>query len=70
MAEIAWLITYFKNKKDPKFLIKNPQYALTKSVLVFVLNEKGKTETMTMDTTGKWLKADCGNVKPFTPPKK
>jgi hypothetical protein len=32
--------------------------------------EKGKTETMTMDTTGKWLKADCGSVKPFTPPKK
>ena len=34
------------------------------------MQEKGKTETMTMDTTGKWLKADCGNVKPFTPPKK
>ena len=35
---------YFKNKKDPKFLIKNPQYALTKSVLVFVLNENNKAE--------------------------
>jgi hypothetical protein len=32
--------------------------------------EKGKTETITMDTTGKWLKSDCGSVKPFTPPKK
>jgi hypothetical protein len=32
--------------------------------------EKGRTETMTMDTTGKWLKADCGNVKPLAPPKK
>lgn len=35
---------YFKNVKDPKFLIKNPQYALTKSVLVFVLNENSKAE--------------------------
>ena len=25
---------------------------------------KGKTETMVMDATGKWLKADCGSVKP------
>lgn len=33
-----------KNKKDPKFLVKNPQYSLSKSVLVFVLNEGGKDE--------------------------
>jgi hypothetical protein len=25
----------------------------------------GKTETTTMDATGKWLKADCGNVRPM-----
>ena len=24
----------------------------------------GKTQATTMETTGKWLKADCGNVKP------
>ena len=24
----------------------------------------GKTETTTMDTAGKWLKADCGNLRP------
>ena len=30
----------------------------------------GKTETTTMNTSGKWLKADCGNVKPPMPPKK
>jgi hypothetical protein len=40
------------------------------SKMTMRMQEKGKTETMTMDTTGKWLKADCGNVKPFTPPKK
>ena len=26
---------------------------------------KGKPERMTMDVTGKWLSADCGNVKPI-----
>jgi hypothetical protein len=27
--------------------------------------EQGRTETMTMDATGKWLGANCGNVKPM-----
>jgi hypothetical protein len=30
----------------------------------------GKTEVTTMEGRGKWLKADCGNVKPITPAKK
>lgn len=30
----------------------------------------GKTETTTMEGRGKWLKADCGDVKPIAPPKK
>lgn len=30
----------------------------------------GKTETTTMNGTGKWVKADCGNVKPVQVPKK
>ena len=28
----------------------------------------GKPETMNMDGSGKWLSADCGNVKPVRPP--
>lgn len=36
-----------KNRKDPKFLVKNPQYSLSKSVLVFVLNDKNKDENNT-----------------------
>jgi hypothetical protein len=31
---------------------------------------QGKTETIVSDSTGKWLKADCGNVKPVQAPKK
>ena len=30
----------------------------------------GKPETMTVEGTGKWLGADCGNVKPMQAPKK
>lgn len=30
----------------------------------------GKTDTTTMESSGKWLKADCGNVKPVQVPKK
>ena len=30
----------------------------------------GKTDTTTMEGRGKWLKADCGNVKPVQVPKK
>lgn len=33
-------------------------------------NVKGKAEKMTMDASGKWLSADCGNIKPISPPKK
>ncbi len=48
---------YFKHKKDPKFLIKNPQYALTKSVLVFVLNENNKAEN-NIFSENKYLSAE------------
>src|SRR5690606_564456 len=30
----------------------------------------GQTQTTTMETRGKWLKADCGSVKPMAMPKK
>lgn len=31
---------------------------------------KGKPERMNMEQSGKWLSADCGNIKPISPPKK
>lgn len=33
-----------KHRKEPDFLFKNPQYSLSKSVLVFVLNESANNE--------------------------
>lgn len=31
---------------------------------------QGKTETMTVEGSGKWLQADCGNIKPMQVPRK
>ena len=31
---------------------------------------QGRPEKLNMEGSGKWLGADCGSVKPFTPPKK
>jgi hypothetical protein len=33
-------------------------------------NVQGQAQTTTMNATGKWLKADCGNVKPVAAPRK
>ena len=30
---------------------------------------QGRTETTTMEGAGKWLKADCGSVRPMAPRK-
>ena len=30
----------------------------------------GKPQTMKMEGSGKWLGADCGNIKPMVPPKR
>lgn len=31
--------------------------------------DKGRTETTSMETSGRWLRSDCGNVKPVVPRK-
>ncbi|WP_332774558.1 DUF3617 domain-containing protein [Polaromonas sp.] len=38
--------------------------------MVTTTTVKGKAEKMNMDASGKWLSADCGNVKPIASPKK
>ena len=40
------------------------------SKMTMKMASQGRTDTTTMETRGKWLKADCGNVKPPAPPKK
>jgi hypothetical protein len=40
------------------------------SKVTIVSESRGKPETMTIESTGKFLSADCGNVKPLTLPQK
>jgi hypothetical protein len=35
---------YFRNRNHPQFFIKNPQFTVSKSVLVFILSDNNKTE--------------------------
>jgi hypothetical protein len=30
--------------------------------------EEGRNQVVNMDVTGKWLSADCGNIRPVTIP--
>jgi hypothetical protein len=38
--------------------------------MVTTTTVKGKPEKMTLEGSGKWLSADCGAIKPMSPPKK
>ena len=35
------------------------------SKMKFTTREQGRSETMTMDSRGRWLSADCGQLKPM-----
>ena len=69
------------NTVKMSFTCNNPpstgegQYTVTSSdtyAMKMVVNTsvQGKPETVTMDGTGKWLGADCGDIKPIRPPTK
>jgi hypothetical protein len=52
-----------KHKKEPDFLVKNPEYSLSKSVLVFVLNEKAIDETNSFAENKQFQNKLIANIK-------
>ena len=54
-----------KHKKEPSFLVKNPQYSLSKSVLVFVLNEKANNESNSFAENKQLQKELIANIELF-----
>jgi hypothetical protein len=52
-----------KHKKDPNFLVKNPQYSLSKSVLVFVLNETANKESNSFAENKQLQKELIANIE-------
>jgi len=53
---------------EGQVIFKGPEAYSMKMVMSSTVN--GKPEKMNMDGSGKWLGADCGNVKPVIVPKK
>jgi hypothetical protein len=53
---------------EGEFTFASPE-AYTSKVVVNT-QVQGKPEKVTMEGSGKWLSADCGNLKPITPAKK
>ncbi len=53
---------------EGEMTILSPTSYKGKSSVNTVMN--GKPERMNMEQSGKWLSADCGNIKPISPPKK
>ena len=68
VQKIAFSCTNPPSSGEGQFTFTSPEAYSSKMTVRATVD--GKTQTNTMDTTGKWLRADCGNVKPVVPPKK
>lgn len=58
--------TSLKSESDGESVFTNAESYKTKVTTTSTV--MGKTKTTTRVTQGKWLGADCGDVKPLTPP--
>ena len=67
-VKIAYTCTKPPSSGEGTLIIHSPEAYTMK----MAINSKagGKANTVHMDVTGKWLKADCGSVKPIQPPGK
>jgi hypothetical protein len=55
-----------KSESDGEVVFSSPQSYRVKFTSTAMVN--GKTNTSTRIVQAKWLGADCGDIKPFTPP--
>jgi hypothetical protein len=66
--KVAFSCTNPPAKGEGQVTFHGPEsYAMKMSMNTMV---DGKPEKMNMDATGKWIAADCGNVKPLAAPTK
>lgn len=56
-----------KTEGTAEFNLVNSTTYTGKAVINLI--KDGKTDRMDMNSKGKWLSADCGNLKPYTPKK-
>ena len=65
---MAYTCTNPPSSGEGTFTIQSPEAYTMKMTVTSKVG--GKAETMNMDASGKWLRADCGDVKPVRPPAK
>ena len=58
--------TALKSESDGEMVFNSPESYRTKMTTTATV--MGKTNTSTRVIQGKWLGADCGDIKPFAPP--
>ncbi len=66
--KMAFACTNPPSSGEGQYTFTSPEaYSMKMAVSTTV---QGKAQKMNMEGSGKWLGADCGNVKPITSPKK
>lgn len=65
-TKMAFTCTNPPSSGEGQYTIVSPEAYTMK--MVVKSSPQGKSETMNMDISGKWLAADCGNIKPVRPP--
>ncbi len=64
--KVAFACTNPPSRGESEVTMKGAEAYTVKTTTTSTVD--GKPETMTMEAAGKWLSADCGNVKPVVPP--
>ena len=67
-TKMAYSCTNPPSSGEGEFTSLGPEAYKSRMTVKAVVN--GKTETTTMEGSGKWLSADCGNLKPMQPARK
>ncbi|HYF09890.1 MAG TPA: DUF3617 domain-containing protein [Acetobacteraceae bacterium] len=67
-VKMAFTCTNPKSSGEGQITYTSPEAYNMKMVVNTEID--GRMEKVNMDTTGKWLSADCGNLKPMAPPAK
>ncbi|MDB5862825.1 MAG: hypothetical protein JWO70_631 [Betaproteobacteria bacterium] len=67
-VKMAYVCTNPPSSGEGEYTTASPEAYTMKMIIKSAAG--GKPETINMDGSGKWISADCGNVKPMVPPAK
>lgn len=67
-VKMSFTCTNPASSGEGQYTVHSPESYSMKMVVNTTV--QGRPETMNMDGTGKWLGADCGDIKPMKPPAK